>query len=115
MHVAPIDAGDGQDVMATRARALTGFTVIPGVEYTVWGFGHFGVSGVDLATIGNDFLTDATQRGAIVVVNHPFAQPTRIPGVPISEMDLSFRPWTTGGASPHLDGVEVWNFPRALP
>jgi hypothetical protein len=100
--------------LAAAARAVHGFTIIPGTEYTVWGFGHFGVSGVDLAALGDDFLADATSRGAFVVVNHPFAEATHIPGIPISERDLSFRPWTDRGASPHLDGVEVWNFPLAL-
>jgi hypothetical protein len=100
--------------LAAAARAVQGFTIIPGTEYTVWGFGHFGVSGVDLAALGDDFLADASARGAFVVVNHPFAEPTHIPGIPISDRDLSFRPWTDRGASPHLDGVEVWNFPLVL-
>lgn len=100
--------------MAAAARAVDDFTIIPGTEYTVWGFGHFGVSGVDLRDVGDDFLAGATARGAFVVVNHPFAEPTSIPGIPISDYDLSFRPWTEGGTSPHLDGVEVWNFPLGL-
>jgi hypothetical protein len=104
--------------MATSARAESTLTIIPGVEYTVWGYGHFGVSGVDLATldgVGIDFLAGATARGGFVVVNHPFAVPTRIPGIPISERDLSFRPWTDGrGALPRIDGVEVWNLPLAI-
>jgi hypothetical protein len=103
--------------MATAARARSDLTIIPGVEWTVWGYGHFSVSGTDLAAIEADnFLADATTRGAFVVVNHPFAVPTRIPGIPISERDLSFRPWTDGRGAlpPRIDGVEVWNFPLAL-
>lgn len=100
--------------LAAAARAVKGFTIIPGTEYTVWGYGHFGVSGVDLATLGDDFLGDATAKGGVVIVNHPFAEATRIPGIPISERDLSFRPWTARGDAPHLDGVEVWNFPLAM-
>ncbi len=87
-------------------------TVIAGAEYTVYGYGHFGVSGVDLAALdGGDVLS---ADGAVVVVNHPYAVPTHV-GVRVSDMDLSFRPWTTGkGEVPRLDGVEVWNMPLDL-
>lgn len=163
MHVAPIDAGDGQRMtvtdlvqrglaaglefviatphvhpstladparrrrwttawtaMAAEARGLRGFTVIPGAEYTVHGHGHFGVSGVDLAALpARDFLGAADRADAFVVVNHPFAVPTKIPGVRISYYDLSYRPWSGTDAagtdeSPLLDGVEVWNQPLGL-
>jgi hypothetical protein len=104
--------------LATAARSSTDVTIIPGVEYGVPGLGHFGVSGVDLTTLdasGADFLAAARSAGAFVVVNHPFAVPTQIPGIPISEKDLSFRPWATGkGTAPALDGVEVWNVPLGL-
>jgi hypothetical protein len=102
--------------LATAARARTDLTIIPGVEYGVPGLGHFGISGVDLAALsGDDFFTAAQDAGGFVVVNHPFAVPTRIPGIPISERDLSFRPWATGrGTAPALDGVEVWNVPLGL-
>lgn len=102
--------------MAAEARAATGITVIPGAEYTVGGFGHFGVSGVDLAALrGDDLLAAARDGGGFVVVNHPFAVPTQIPGIPVSDRDLSFRPWTDGvGAMPPVDAVEVWNLPLGL-
>lgn len=101
--------------MASEARAVTSMTLIPGTEYTDWTYGHFGVSGVDLATLGDDVLASAHARGAFIVVNHPFAEPTHIPGFAVSEMNLSFRPWTTGhGAVPHLDGVEVYNLPLGI-
>lgn len=106
--------------MATAARAERGFTIIPGAEYTIHGHGHFGVSGVDLAALpARGFLAAARAAGAFVVVNHPFATPTRIPGVRISDFDLSFRPWTEGGhdgddETPLLGGVEVWNQPLGL-
>ena len=101
--------------IAVAARATTGTTIIPGVEYTDSSYGHFGVSGVDLNTIGDHFLADATKAGAFVVVNHPFAVPTNIPGIAASDRDLSFRPWSDHrGVVPHLDGVEVWNVPLGL-
>lgn len=101
---------------AAAARAVRDLTVIPGAEYTIHGYGHFGVWGADLAAVTvADFLAGARAAGAAVVVNHPFAEPTHIPGVPVSDYDLSFRPWTDGrGAVPPLDGVEVWNLPLAL-
>ncbi|HVV87981.1 MAG TPA: hypothetical protein VHE35_33300, partial [Kofleriaceae bacterium] len=69
-----------------------------------------------------DFLGAAARAGAFIVVNHPFAMPTRIPGIPISERDLSFRRWTDPAATPArapdelplLDGVEVLNQPLAM-
>ncbi|HVK75888.1 MAG TPA: hypothetical protein VM734_21300 [Kofleriaceae bacterium] len=104
--------------MAAEARAARALTIIPGTEYTVWGYGHFGVSGLDLAAVrGDDVFGAAAAAAALVVVNHPYAVPTGIPGIPISERDLSFRPWTAGAAAgpvPRLDGVEVWNLPLGL-
>jgi hypothetical protein len=102
--------------LAASARSRTDVTIIPGVEYGVPGLGHFGISGVDISALsGDDFFTAAQSAGAFVVVNHPFAVPTRIPGIPISEKDLSFRPWASKrGTAPALDGVEVWNVPLGL-
>lgn len=98
--------------MAGEARAVTSMTLIPGTEYTDFSFGHFGVSGVDLAKVGDDMLASAHEVGAFIVVNHPFATPSHIAGIPITEYDLSFRPWSKReGAVPYLDGVEVWNLP----
>ena len=104
--------------MAAQARAQRGFTIIPGVEWTIWGHGHYGVSGLDLTALrGDDVLAEARARGGFVVVNHPYAVPTEIPGVPISHRDLSYRPWTERGhadESELLGGVEVWNQPLGL-
>jgi hypothetical protein len=105
------------ETVATQARATEGITLIPGVEYTVINYGHFGVSGVDAAALrGDDFLDAADAAGAFVVVNHPFAVPTKLPGVPVSERDLSFKPWTEGRGAvpPAVDGVEVWNVPLGV-
>lgn len=90
-------------------------TLIAGAEYTESGYGHFGVSGVDLTALdGKDLLAAASAAGAFVVVNHPFAVPTNL-GIRVSELDLSFRPWSHDrGKAPHLDGVEVWNLPLGL-
>ena len=102
--------------LAAAARTADGVTLIPGVEYGIHGHGHFGVWGVDVAALdGADFLAAARAAGAFVVVNHPFAVPTKIPGIPLSDKDLSFRPWARGtGEAPPLDGVEVWNVPLGL-
>jgi hypothetical protein len=106
--------------MAADARAQRGVTIIPGAEYTVWHHGHYGVSGFDFTTLrGDDVLREAHDAGAMIVVNHPFATPTRIPGIPISEYDLSYRPWTEPGRARAaeealLDGVEVWNLPLGV-
>lgn len=81
----------------------------PGVEYGVGSVGHFGVSGVDLASVpAGDFLTGARARGAFMVVNHPWALPTRIPGAPSSHWDMAYRPWTHGAPGfDSFDGVEI--------
>jgi len=102
--------------LAADARATAGLTVIPGAELGVRDLGHFGVSGIDLAALaGGDLLDSAERAGAFVVVNHPFATPTRIPGFAVSEKDLSFRPWAhRRGAVPRIDGVEVWNVPLGM-
>jgi|GEM_PF-2733799 len=103
-------------LFAAQARAVRGFTVIPGVEYTASGFGHFGVSGVEVTRLDvDDLLATAHAAGGFVVVNHPFAVPTSIPGIPVSDRDLSFRPWSEGvGKVPAVDAVEVWNLPLGL-
>jgi hypothetical protein len=41
--------------------------------------------------------------------------PTRIPGIPASHYDMSFRPWSSGsGEAPALDAVEALNLPLAI-
>lgn len=102
--------------MAAEARRVRGVAIIPGAEWTLYTYGHFGVSGIDLAAIdGNDVNAAAAAAGGLVIVNHPFALPTKIRGIGISHYDLSFRPWTRGtGAVPTLHGVEVWNLPLGL-
>jgi len=99
--------------MAALARAQEGITMIPGVEYGESGVGHFGISGVDLATLeGPSLLEAAHAAGAFIVINHPFAVPTNLPNVRVSRADLSYKPWTSRRPverDDHLDGVEVWN------
>lgn len=99
--------------MAAVAAAQTAVTVIPGVEYGESGVGHFGVSGVDISTLeGPSLLEAAHAAGAFIVVNHPFAIPTDLPGVRVSFADLSYKPWTgkrTEDRRDPIDGVEVWN------
>src|SRR5262249_1020645 len=63
---------------------------------------------------GRELLASAHERGAFVSVNHPFAVPTKLPGIPASHYDMSYRAWTTGASPAPLDGVEVWNLPLAL-
>ena len=102
--------------LAADARAESGITLIPGVEWTTPD-GHFTVTGADLSALasGDDFLTAAHAAGAFVSVNHPFAVPTRIPVVRASHFDMSYRVWTKGARGfTAIDGVEVWNYPLAL-
>jgi len=99
--------------MARQARATRGITLLPGVEWTTRD-GHFTVAGVDLPSLGGDFLRSAAAQGAFISVNHPFAVPTRIPGVSASHYDLSYRAWSEPAsklAPAPLGGVEVWNVP----
>jgi hypothetical protein len=101
--------------LAAVARASRDVTLIPGAELGVPGLGHFSISGVDIAALGDDPLADARAAGAFVVVNHPFAVPTDIPGIRESRFDLSYQPWTHGARGwSDFDGVEVWNVPLSL-
>ncbi len=114
-HLWPSRRGSGFDrewtKMAAEARATKGITMVPGVEWTT-GSGHFTVTGFDIATVrGPDFLGSAHEAGAWISVNHPFAVPTRIPGVAISDYDISYRAWSAGGTPQPIDGAEVWNVP----
>jgi predicted metal-dependent phosphoesterase TrpH len=103
--------------LAAAARATDGITLIPGAEIGVTRYGHFGVSGIELATLPptGDLLDAAHAAGAVVVVNHPFALPTRIHGIAASHYDMSFARWTHGARGfAAIDGVEVWNLPLGL-
>jgi hypothetical protein len=101
--------------LAAEARKIKDVTLIPGVEYAVPKLGHFGVSGVDVTTLGEDLLADARKAGAFITVNHPFALPTKIPGVRVSHFDMSYTPWSGGARGwSDFDGVEVWNVPLAI-
>ena len=101
--------------LADDAAQIEKPTMIPGVE---WGDrdGHFTVTGVDIGALrGAKFLDAANAAGAFISTNHPFAVPTRIPGVRVSHMDISYRPWSarTPGFT-QIDGAEVWNVPLGL-
>ena len=101
--------------LADDARANTDVTLIPGAELGIPGLGHFGISGIDIGALGGDPLADARAAGAFVVVNHPFAVPTRIPGIEVSHFDLSYQPWSRGAKGwSDFDGVEVLNLPLSL-
>lgn len=100
---------------ATISMTPSSPTLIPGVEWTTRE-GHFTVAGVDLAALrGKDFLAAADALGAWISVNHPFATPTKIPGIRASHYDMSYRVWTEhrAGASA-IDGAEVWNVPLSF-
>ena len=102
---------------ARAEQERTGVTLIIGVEYGVAGYGHFSVSGLDLGAIGGaaDLLLAARVAGAFIIVNHPYAVPTRIAGIPESRMNLSFRRWTEGRRGfDDVDGVEAWNLPLGM-
>ena len=98
--------------MAKTAATIKSPTMIAGVEWTT-GDGHFTVAGADLAALqGKDFLAAADQAGAWISVNHPFAIPTKIPGIRASHYDMSYRVWTDRRAGfTAIDGAEVWNVP----
>ena len=97
--------------MVRQARATKDITLIPGIEWTTRE-GHFTVAGVDVSSLGSDLLRSAKDKGAFISVNHPFAVPTRIPGISASHYDMSYRPWSDGsGLVAPLGGVEVWNVP----
>ncbi len=97
--------------MAKRARATKDVALIPGIEWTTRD-GHFTITGIDVTALGRDVLSSAKSKGAFISVNHPFAVPTRIPGVSASHYDLSYRAWSEGsGPVAPIGGVEVWNVP----
>lgn len=100
---------------AKAARAVAAPTLIPGTEWTTRR-GHFSVLGADLAAIdAPDFLTAAHAAGAFITVNHPFAVPTHVPNVPVSDFDMSYRVWSQREPGfTAIDGAEVWNIPLAL-
>jgi hypothetical protein len=101
--------------LANAAAAISAPTMIPGAEWTT-AEGHFTVAGADLAALrGDDFLAAADAAGAFIRVNHPFAVPTKIPGVRASHHDMSYRVWTQRrGGFLAVDGAEVWNVPLAF-
>ncbi len=114
-HLHPAEWGDAfrarWRAFARDARADTHVTLIPGIEWTT-GAGHFTVTGVAIDELHGDLLAAAHRAGAFISVNHPFATPTRIPHIPISHFDISYRVWTSHEAGfTAIDGVEVWNVP----
>jgi predicted metal-dependent phosphoesterase TrpH len=97
---------------AQAAREVTALTLIPGIEWTTRR-GHFTVTGTDLSALdASDLLNAAHAAGAYISVNHPFAVPTHIPRVRISDFDMSYRVWTDHAPGfTAIDGAEVWNVP----
>jgi hypothetical protein len=89
--------------------------MIPGVEWTTRR-GHFTVFDTDVAAIDDsDFLAAARAAGAFISVNHPFAVPTHVQGIPISDYDMSYRVWTDRAPGfTAIDGAEVWNVPLSF-
>jgi len=100
---------------AKAARAVATPTLIPGTEWTTRS-GHFTVVGADLAAIRSpSFLDAAHAAGAFISVNHPFAVPSHVPNVRISDFDMSYRVWSQRAPGfTAIDGAEVWNVPLAL-
>ena len=100
---------------AKAARAVAAPTLIPGTEWTTRS-GHFTVAGADLAAITSpDFLDAAHAAGAFISANHPFAVPSHVPNVRISDFDMSYRVWSQRAPGfTAIDGAEVWNVPLAL-
>lgn len=98
--------------LAEAAATIKSPTLIPGVEWTT-GDGHFTVVGTDVAALrGKDFLAAADHAGAFISVNHPYAVPTKIPGIRASHYNMSYRVWTEHRAGfTAIDGAEVWNVP----
>jgi predicted metal-dependent phosphoesterase TrpH len=103
---------------ATDARAVKELTLIPGAEWTTTR-GHYTVTGVDIAALdhatGSNFLPLAKAAGAYISVNHPFAVPSHIPNVHISDFNMSYRVWTDRAPGfTAIDGAEVWNVPLSF-
>lgn len=100
---------------AKDARAVTALTLIPGIEWTT-ARGHFVVTGTDIAAIDSrDFLNAAHAAGAFISVNHPFAVPTHVPNVPISDFNMSYRVWSERAKGfTAIDSAEVFNVPLAI-
>lgn len=101
--------------LADQASAEKGVTLIPGAEYNN-GAGHFTIAGFDFARANDDDVLDAARKeGAFISVNHPFAVPTKIPGISASHYDMSYRAWTHGEPGfGDIDAVEVWNVPLSI-
>jgi hypothetical protein len=106
---------DAWRAFAKAARAVASPTLIPGTEWTTR-HGHFTVTGADLAAIdASDFLAAAHAAGAFISVNHPFAVPSHVPNVRISDFDMSYQVWSQRAPGfTAIDGAEVWNVPLAL-
>src|SRR5262249_31623118 len=95
--------------LATRARALDSPRLLPGAEWTT-PRGHFTVLGADITKFPRDgFLGAARADGAFISVNHPFAVPTHVAHLAVSDFDMSYRVWSAHepGFST-IDGAEVW-------
>ena len=118
-HLHPWQWSDGSYAqrwrqLADHARTIRSVTLVPGVEWTT-GYGHFTVTGVAIDELGPDLLASAHAKHAFISVNHPFAVPTHIAHVPVSEYNMSYRVWTAHAPGfTAIDGVEVWNVPLSL-
>lgn len=121
-----------QTVIAELKQAVaaqkTSVVVVPGFEYTDYGYGHVGAGFADLDAVLADVALDAAvarpalffeqwiAHGGHLTINHPVLRP--LPIAPIGELhaDLSWRGFRTSDVPPeiawvttHAQAIEIYN------
>ncbi len=116
------------ELTRTVATQKTSVVVVPGFEYTDYGYGHVGAGFADLDAVLADVPLDAAvarpslffeqwlAHGGHLTINHPVLRP--LPIAPIGELraDLSWRGFRTADVPPeiawvtrHAQAIEIYN------